>query len=96
MAISNAGVGVPSPPHMASQKVAYFAIFTGEIVIYALFVSIHRGEEKKGKRLRWVQVIEGKLLASHTWLMNSPPSSSEKTRARGIESCLMVSGEPAT
>ena len=34
-----------------------------------------------------MQVIEGKPLASHTWLMNPPPSSSEKTRARGIETC---------
>jgi hypothetical protein len=32
---------------MASQKVAYFAIFTGKTVIYALFASIHRGEEKR-------------------------------------------------
>jgi hypothetical protein len=32
---------------MASQEVVYFAIFTGEIVIYALFVSISRGEEKR-------------------------------------------------
>jgi hypothetical protein len=47
MAISDAGVGVPFPLHMTSQKVVYFAIFTGKIVTYALFVSIHRGEEKK-------------------------------------------------
>ena len=40
-------VSVPLPLHMASQKVVYFAIFTGKIVIYALFVSIYRGEEKK-------------------------------------------------
>ena len=40
MAISNDGVESPSSLHMASQKVAYFAIFTGKTVIYALFASI--------------------------------------------------------
>ena len=40
-------VSAPLPLHMASQKVAYFAIFTGKTVIYALFASIHRGEEKR-------------------------------------------------
>ena len=47
MAISDVGVGAPFSLRMASQKVVYFAIFTGEIVIYALFVSISRGEEKR-------------------------------------------------
>ena len=47
MAISNDGVENPSSLHMASQKVAYFAIFTGKTVIYALFASIRRGEEKR-------------------------------------------------
>jgi hypothetical protein len=49
MAIPNDGVGSPSSLHMASQKVAYFAIFTGKTVIYALFASIHRGEEKRAR-----------------------------------------------
>ena len=52
--------------YMTSQRVVYFAILTGNIVTYALFPSIHRGEEKKGKGLRWVQVIVGNPLASHT------------------------------
>ena len=47
MAIPNDGVESPSSLHMASQKVVYFAIFTGKTVIYALFASIHRGEEKE-------------------------------------------------
>ena len=34
MAISNAGVRVPFPLHMTSQKVVHFPIFTGKIVIY--------------------------------------------------------------